>query len=477
MIGVAFCSNWERTDTWIATGRALRERGVPVCFVMTRNEYVEKALAAGFTRDRVLWLRRDEARRTPLSSTDFQLLQDFELRSGERVNNFILMDRFMRSAPADWALHYTVYAFRQLLDFFSRHEVRLVSGQPDNIPDLLASMIMKLQGGAYAAAFEFRLPTRRFVLWDSSIEARPHVTGVATPADVAPELLVEAKALRDRVRGGARMRQVLVKTGAPPLGWSYLRRLTRGLLYRALVVSRHDAYMYTLRSVLFDLKFHTIAINHRLNRLVWRQLFELPVAGERFVLYTLNYAPEHTLDVEAPWFTSTQETIRNIARTLPAGVKLYVKEHPNALGIRGPRELLRLKRLPGVRLIDPYVDSHTLIRASELVVTLSGTASLEAALIGKWTLLLSDLFILNFSWAERVEAPWQVGPLLARGPRPRGDSDEADAADLRYLAWLLSNSHPGTVIEPLTDPTALSPASVAEVADGYMRLIDRLSSP
>ena len=466
MINIAFCSNWERTDTWIAAGRELASRGVRVFFVFTRDEYVEKALAAGFPRDHILWLRRDEAEQATFSAQQLDMLREYEHRAGVKIKSFILMDRFMRTEQQAWATQYTRYVFCRLVEFFDRNQIEFVSGQPDNIPDLLSIMILRVKGGAYAAPFEFRLPGGRFVLWDSAIEQTPHITGASSPEHVSDQQLEEARQLRDRVRSGHKVR-VLTHVQQPRLGFSYLRRLTRGVFYRASIVSRHDVYMYTWRSVLFDLKFHMISINYQLARLLWSRLFEQAVAGERFVLFTLNYAPEHTIDVEAPYFTSTEETVRNLARSMPCDVKLYVKEHPNALGIRSPRELLRLKRLPGVRLIDPFVDSHSLIKTAEAVVTLSGTASLEAAIYGKRTILLSDIFIKNFSTCERAETPWQVGEILARPPsRPHSEQD-----DLKYLAWLISNSHPGTVIEPLTDPGSLGPENIGLVADAYMKVI------
>ena len=48
MTNIAFCSNWERTDTWIAVGSELERRGANVFFVVTRDEYFQKAVAAGF---------------------------------------------------------------------------------------------------------------------------------------------------------------------------------------------------------------------------------------------------------------------------------------------------------------------------------------------------------------------------------------------------------------------------------------------
>jgi hypothetical protein len=468
---IAFCSNWERTDTWIAVGSELERRGANVFFVVTRDEYFQKAVAAGFRRDRILWLRRDEAARAQFSDREVALLESHEHQTGDRIRNFILMDRFMRSERQDWAMQYTRYVFRELLKFMEANDIEVVSGQPDNIPDLLAIMILKCRGGKYAAPFEFRLPEKRFVLWDSAIEQTPHITGARSPDDVTAEELESARQLRQRVLDGGKQR-VLTPTQQPRIGLSYFQRLTRGFFYRALIVSRHDVYMYNLRSIFFDLKYHMIAINYRLTRMLWSRIFEQGDGSERFVLFTLNYAPEHTIDVEAPYFVSAVETVRNMARSLPTDVWLYVKEHPNALGIRSPAELFRLKRLPGVRLIDPFVDSHSLIRKAEAVVTLSGTASLEAAIYGKRTILLSDIFIKNFSSCEQAVAPWEVGDVLLRKPA----REYSEESDLRYLAWLYSNSHPGTVIEPLTDPTSLEPENVGLVADAYSKLFASLLS-
>jgi hypothetical protein len=468
---IAFCSNWERTDTWIAVGSELARRGANVFFVMTRDEYVQKALAAGFTRDQILWLRREEAARATFSDSDVALLEAYERRTGDRVRNFILMDRFMRSERQDWAMQYTRYVFRELLNFIDAKQIEVVSGQPDNIPDLLAIMILKCRGGKYAAPFEFRLPEKRFVLWDSAIEQVPHITGAKSPDDVTAEELESARQLRQRVLDGKKQR-VLSQTQQPRIGLSYFQRLTRGFFYRALIVSRHDVYMYNLRSIFFDLKYHMIAINYRLTRLLWNSIFEQGDGNERFVLFTLNYAPEHTIDVEAPYFVSAIDTVRNMVRSMPSDVLLYVKEHPNALGIRSPGELFRIKRLPGVRLIDPFVDSHDLIKRAEAVVTLSGTASLEAAIYGKRTILLSDIFIKNFSTCEQAQAPWEIGDILLRKPA----REYSQESDLRYLAWLYSNSHPGTVIEPLTDPTSLESDNVRLVADAYSRLFAGIST-
>jgi hypothetical protein len=117
-------------------------------------------------------------------------------------------------------------------------------------------------------------------------------------------------------------------------------------------------------------------------------------------------------------------------------------------------------------MIDPDIDSHVLIRGALATVSLTGTASLEAALFGRPSLIVSDLFIQNFSTCRRLDAPWQVGEAIA-APPPEAD----DERDLRYLAWLISNSHEGTVLEPLVDPSSLLDDNIRLVADAFEKLV------
>ena len=459
-------------DTWIAVGAELARRGANVFFVMTRDEYVDEALAAGFDRQKILWLRRDEAEQSTFSQQDIELLEDYERATGERVRNFILMDRFMRSEDPDWAMQYCRYVFRALLDFIETNGIELVSGQPDDIPDLLGLMILRLRGGKYAAPFQFRLPEHQFVLWDVSYRANPsryrrkiarrcNSRGTGCGSEFA------AKVQKRREYQGA-----FSESATPD------RPVILSAVNTRFFLSSPDRV--ASRRVHVQLEKHLLRpqISYDRDQLspyahAVAERFSSRVTGTNAsFFFTLNYAPEHTIDVEAPHFVSPFETVRNMVRSLPSGVFLYVKEHPNALGIRSPSELFRIKRLPGVRLIDPFVDSHSLIKKAEAVVTLSGTASLEAAIYGKRTILLSDIFIKNFSTCERAEAPWEVGDILGRKPV----RDYSEEGDLRYLAWLYSNSHPGSVIEPLTDPTSLEPENVGLVADAYCRLFASIAS-
>ena len=106
----------------------------------------------------------------------------------------------------------------------------------------------------------------------------------------------------------------------------------------------------------------------------WLNPFERALPKERYVLYTLHHQPEASIDVFGSLNSNQASLIDSVSRLLPATHKLWVKEHKGAIGDRSLAWLRRIKKLPNVRLVDPFEDVLTLIRNADLVVTVSGTA-------------------------------------------------------------------------------------------------------
>ena len=48
---------------------------------------------------------------------------------------------------------------------------------------------------------------------------------------------------------------------------------------------------------------------------------------ENFIFFPLQLDPERTILIDAPFFTNQLELVRNTAKSLPIGYKLYVKTH------------------------------------------------------------------------------------------------------------------------------------------------------
>ena len=73
-----------------------------------------------------------------------------------------------------------------------------------------------------------------------------------------------------------------------------------------------------------------------------------------------------------------------------------MKEHPNALGQETLRRLFWIKRKNNVILVSAKIRSRELIRNSLGVITIAGTAGIEARLEDKPVLLFSDIYYQEY---------------------------------------------------------------------------------
>lgn len=127
-------------------------------------------------------------------------------------------------------------------------------------------------------------------------------------------------------------------------------------------------------------------------RLRYGNYFEQAQPGEKFVFFPFHVEPELALLLYAPFHTHQSSIMQNVAQSLPWDTCLYVKEHPQAVGVKDMGFYKRVKGTPNVRMIYPHVSSRALIAGSKGVVTITGTAGMEAMLMNKPTVTLGDVF-------------------------------------------------------------------------------------
>ena len=124
-----------------------------------------------------------------------------------------------------------------------------------------------------------------------------------------------------------------------------------------------------------------------------------------FIYFSLQTEPERSLLISAPLFTNQIEVIANIAKSLPNGYSLYVKEHPLML-LRGWHSISYYKQimsLPNVTLIHPSTKSDYIIKRSSLVVSISGTSALEAGFYNKPSITLSDQDFSHLPFVYKIK--------------------------------------------------------------------------
>jgi hypothetical protein len=133
--------------------------------------------------------------------------------------------------------------------------------------------------------------------------------------------------------------------------------------------------------------------------------FDEPGVDEEFVFFPLHYQPEIALMIGAPMYTNQIAAVKQVSDSLPIGHKLYVKDHP-AMGFQRPLAYYRrINEIPNVRVLDPKVDSHDLIRHSDLVTTITGTAGFEALKLRKPTITIGNCYYNSMPMVGHCENP------------------------------------------------------------------------
>lgn len=112
---------------------------------------------------------------------------------------------------------------------------------------------------------------------------------------------------------------------------------------------------------------------------------------KKFAYFPLQFQPEATTDVIAPYFSNQIETIRLIAMSLPDDYTLAVKEHPAMQGYRAPSYIKKVDKTPNVKFIDFRIPTDEILKRTSLVINHNCTTFAEAAFYKKPAIQLGNL--------------------------------------------------------------------------------------
>ncbi len=122
------------------------------------------------------------------------------------------------------------------------------------------------------------------------------------------------------------------------------------------------------------------------------KLFSMPNKSDKYILFPLHYQPEASTDIWAAYHADQYNVIVNLAKSIPFGYKLYVKEHYAVLGSKEIAFYKKIKKLPNVQLIDPWVKISDLINNAAAISVLTGTTGLEGIILKKPVIIFGNVF-------------------------------------------------------------------------------------
>jgi hypothetical protein len=164
--------------------------------------------------------------------------------------------------------------------------------------------------------------------------------------------------------------------------------LIRHLAVR-LLADRDNPYLRPLAWVGRD-------ICNTIRGLAARSLYVDPPADRPFVYFPLHVGDDYKLKRLLPHCSDQVALIKRVARAVPAGFDVVVKEHPLSIGRNRLRMLAALRRIPNVRLVAPRTSSLRLLADAQAVTVISSTVGLEALLAARPVLTLGSPYYAGF---------------------------------------------------------------------------------
>jgi hypothetical protein len=136
---------------------------------------------------------------------------------------------------------------------------------------------------------------------------------------------------------------------------------------------------------------------------------QLPDLPQRFIYYPLQTTPESSINTPSPYFVDQLRAIDAIRFAMPNDHMLVVKEHPSAIPIRPVSFVRALRRRAGVVVAHYRTDSRELIKRAACTLSVTGTATLEAFILGKPSVTLGPNIV-----SEYLGGPCPIDQLAAR---------------------------------------------------------------
>jgi len=123
-------------------------------------------------------------------------------------------------------------------------------------------------------------------------------------------------------------------------------------------------------------------INYKFDYYFEDDINKLTGTTRKIFYFPLQFEPEMSILAYSPWYKSQLEIIRLISQSLKKDDILLLKENPKMIGKREIKYYDEISKYQNVKWAHPDINSRKIIRSSFKVISITGTATIEAACMG-----------------------------------------------------------------------------------------------
>lgn len=191
------------------------------------------------------------------------------------------------------------------------------------------------------------------------------------------------------------------------------------------------------------------------------------IHGGNYLFFPIQYPRESRITVRAPQFFNQEKFVDLVAKSLPEGYKLYVKDHPGLVGELSYRTVRKISETENVAWLNPRLPAYDAIVNSSAVITINNTPGYEAIIYQKPVITLGLASYGGYGVTVDVED--HTPDSVRRAILEAIDKGVSEDKLISFVSAMLRASHPGSFYE--TDEE-----NISKMADYILDFKDRHST-
>lgn len=435
---ICFIANYSKTIFFEAIAQKLKKQGINIFWITVSNK-LNTSLCNTWGKDNVLYINNSQRHSTPISDL--------------RLNEIIQSDRALRSHKTS-AKIYLESIQQPIFDFIKNHNITFIFGEITWGHEILTLRITKKHpelNCRFLNPHTVRLPKAYFGFFldeQQSNLAVKHNNTAKPEINLIPEKPAYLK-----------LNDILVKKH-----FSLTSRASR--IVNFVLRKNYDKFDPTIvhnrfQNVLIKTK---IEINRETYRLIKKHTYK-DIKEKKYILYLLHKQPEASIDVIGRYYDDQYTNILNIWRSLPQDHSLLVKEHSNAIGDRSYFFYKMLNKLSDTYIIDEQEETYNLINHAKGIVTVSGTAAYESALMGTSSYTFAPAFFNELSNCTNINLN------LIKDSNIFDPIDNNQKCSIpEFSNWLSQRIFKGVISDPISDINCISEDNITSVSNAFMEI-------
>lgn len=289
--------------------------------------------------------------------------------------------RMINSEPIKNIDTYIAHILVKIEVFLNTNKIEWVFAEPSDLIQLLTQLVCWKIKINFAQITLARHPNNRLILMSDCMENNFYYLN-------NKKLQIESNKWLQNFRNKTSKPSYFQRISHNRSLWS----LTRSLYKRKFLIIKEIINLDELHSLRSDFLIKQYLRNIIRNYFISKKNTPINLNDKKYVAYFLHVQPERSIDVIAPYFTNQLELIKLLRKCLPWNIKLIVKDHPANDGAQPLAFYRELKKIKNIELVGATTDSKEIILNSLATVSVTGTASYEAALLKIPAIVFTDLF-------------------------------------------------------------------------------------